>query len=132
MPETTAEQPKSKKPLDIAREYFPDLDDRQLTDLIWHFTGFPHWWNIPKDGATPEECFRKQLAVLRDDPTEFERQDREMDEILNRVRTATPITPEEEAHALGHYGSRAEDRQSPVDGRAGDEPERVPSVPPVP
>jgi hypothetical protein len=48
--------------IDIAREYFPGLSDQELLNIMWGKTGFPAFWNIPKDGNTPEECFRKQLA----------------------------------------------------------------------
>lgn len=46
----------------IAREYFPDADDAEIDHLIWDETGFPCFWEIPLDGATPEDCFRMQLA----------------------------------------------------------------------
>ncbi len=71
-------------PLAIAREYFPDLTDKELNSIIWSHTGYPHWWHIGKDGNTPEECFRTQLAKLKNDPNEARRQDEEMDEILSR------------------------------------------------
>ena len=46
---------------DIAKEYFPDANDEFLEFVIWEQTGFPGFWRIPEDGASPEECFRKQL-----------------------------------------------------------------------
>ena len=46
----------------IAREYFPEATEEEIEFIIWGKTGFPSFWQIPKDGATPEECFRKQLA----------------------------------------------------------------------
>ena len=49
------------KPIDIAREYFPNESDENLDHIIWEKTGFPSFWQIPKDGKTPEECFRAQL-----------------------------------------------------------------------
>ena len=51
---------------DVAREYFPGKDDDFLESAIWGGTGFPDFWRIPKDGNTPEECFRKQLQELKD------------------------------------------------------------------
>ena len=47
--------------IEIVKEYFPDADDETASDIAWEQTGFPHFWNIPADGNTPEECFRKQL-----------------------------------------------------------------------
>ena len=49
--------------LDIAKRYFPKADDEFLEFVIWEKTGFPSFWNIPKDGNTSEECFRKQLKA---------------------------------------------------------------------
>jgi len=34
------------------------LTDDEAEYVIWEHTGFPAFWNIPDDGATPEECFR--------------------------------------------------------------------------
>jgi len=51
-------------PIEIAREYFPDKDEDFLNYTIWEHTGFPSFWNIPEDGATPEDCLRKQLKKL--------------------------------------------------------------------
>ena len=48
--------------IDIAREYFPDKDDEFLNHVLWEYTGYPQFWNIPEDGKTPEECLRKQLS----------------------------------------------------------------------
>ena len=53
-------------PLELAKEIIPDKPDEFLTSLIWNCTGFPAFWNIPKDGATPEECLRKQLHDAKD------------------------------------------------------------------
>lgn len=49
------------KVLEVVREYFPDASDEEIDWIVWEQTGFPSFWNIPKDGNTPEECFRKQL-----------------------------------------------------------------------
>ena len=55
-----------KSTLEIAREYFPYLNDEALEHIIWEETGYPSFWNIPKDGKTPEQCFRKQLKDFAD------------------------------------------------------------------
>ena len=47
---------------DIVLEYFPNATDNEIEFIVWEKTGFPGFWNIPEDGATPEECFHKQLA----------------------------------------------------------------------
>jgi len=51
---------------EVVREYFPGASDDYVDYILWEKTGFPEFWNIPKDGATPEECLRKQLKQLRD------------------------------------------------------------------
>jgi hypothetical protein len=51
-----------------------NLSDEQLEDVIWTFTGFPCFWCIPGDGATPEECFRKQIREWAQDPEAAERE----------------------------------------------------------
>ena len=52
--------------IEIVKEFFPDeLEDVQC-HILWEETGYPEFWNIPGDGATPEACLRKQLAELRD------------------------------------------------------------------
>lgn len=51
---------------EVVREYFPEASDGKVELILWKYTGFPEFWNIPKDGATPEECLRKQLKQLRD------------------------------------------------------------------
>ena len=48
---------------EVAKEYFPDESDEFIEHVIWEHTGFPSFWNIPEDGNTPEECFRKQLGM---------------------------------------------------------------------
>lgn len=59
---------KMKKPAyKIAKEYFPNATDEFLEYVIWEKTGYPHFWNIPEDGASPEECFRKQLLKVEED-----------------------------------------------------------------
>ena len=50
---------------EIAKEYFPNHPHEFLMYIIWEETGWPEFWNIPKDGNTPEECFRKQLKEAK-------------------------------------------------------------------
>ena len=51
--------------IEVAKEYFPNADNDFIDYAIWEETGYPAFWNIPADGATPEACFRKQLADLK-------------------------------------------------------------------
>jgi hypothetical protein len=51
--------------LDLVREVFPDATDEEAGTLLWEQTGFPSFWNIPRDGATPEECCRTQLERFK-------------------------------------------------------------------
>jgi len=50
---------------DIIKEYFPDADDEFCEFVLWEKTGYPSFWNIPEDGATPEECFRNQVLEFK-------------------------------------------------------------------
>ena len=52
--------------IDIAKDIFPDATGEFLEFVIWEKTGFPSFWNIPKDGNTPEECFRNQLLQFKE------------------------------------------------------------------
>ena len=52
--------------IEIAREYFPEAPDSVLDYIVWNYTGYPHFWNIPHDGKTPEDCFRKHLQNAKD------------------------------------------------------------------
>ena len=54
-------------PLDIAREIFPEKTDEVLEFIIWEKTGYPHFFRIPKDGATMEECLRNQLMKFKEE-----------------------------------------------------------------
>ena len=47
--------------LDIAREYFPSLDDNWLDIFLWEFTSYPFLKHQDK-----EAHLREQLAELRD------------------------------------------------------------------
>jgi hypothetical protein len=46
---------------DEAAKLGKQLDDDSAGYLLWNHTGYPEFWNIPADGATPEECMRKQV-----------------------------------------------------------------------
>ena len=46
---------------EVVREYIPDATDEEIEFIVWEKTGYPSFWCIPQDGATPEECFRKQV-----------------------------------------------------------------------
>lgn len=50
--------------LELVKEYFPDATDDEAGYILWNETGFPSFWNVPKDGNTPEECLRAQLKRL--------------------------------------------------------------------
>jgi mannosyltransferase OCH1-like enzyme len=47
------------------REFFPDANDEFCEFIIWEKTGYPSFWNIPEDGKTPYECFRKQIRDFK-------------------------------------------------------------------
>lgn len=49
---------------ELVREYFPNASDDEVEHILWTHTGFPCFWNMPKDGNTPEECCRTQLKEL--------------------------------------------------------------------
>jgi hypothetical protein len=49
---------------DVVEQELGPMTMLEARDIAWEFTGYPHFWNIPEDGATPEECFRKQLREL--------------------------------------------------------------------
>jgi hypothetical protein len=38
------------------------IDDEAADYILWEYTGFPIYWDIPRLGATPEEVCRNQLA----------------------------------------------------------------------
>jgi len=48
--------------IDIVAQYFPGEDAAYLESIAWGETGYPCFWNIPEDGATPLECFTIQVA----------------------------------------------------------------------
>lgn len=51
---------------DAVLEYFPDANEEQVEFILWEKTGFPSFWDIPKDGNTAEECLRKQLLDFKE------------------------------------------------------------------
>lgn len=51
---------------DIVMQELGPMTLRDAATIAWEFTGYPQWWNIPADGATPQECFRTQLRRLRE------------------------------------------------------------------
>lgn len=59
---------------DIARSMGKKLTDEQADRIIWEFTGFPAFWNIPRDGDTPEECIRTQISRFLRDPEKCQRE----------------------------------------------------------
>ena len=46
---------------DEAAKLGKQLDESSAGYLLWNHTGFPEFWRIPEDGATAEECLRKQV-----------------------------------------------------------------------
>jgi len=52
--------------VDLVREYFPGITDEAANDILWRETGFPCFWRLGEDGATPEACCRQQLQEFRD------------------------------------------------------------------
>lgn len=55
-----------KKTVDqIVREFFPDSSKEKINFIVYNKTGFPGFWNIPKDGKTVLQCFRKQLRDFK-------------------------------------------------------------------
>lgn len=47
--------------LAIIAEEAPELPRSVALNLLWNATGFPEFWSIGEDGATPAECCRKQV-----------------------------------------------------------------------
>ena len=48
--------------VEIAREYFPEVSDRELQSIIWGRTGFPSFFETDD----VEACFRRQLQDEKD------------------------------------------------------------------
>lgn len=49
---------------DVVREFYPYAHDGDVGFILWNFTGYPGFWNIPEDGETPIECCRTQVRKL--------------------------------------------------------------------
>jgi hypothetical protein len=56
-----AMEEKSWTLIDVIREYIPNVTEMEAEFIVWEKTGYPSFWDIPTDGQTPEECFRKQV-----------------------------------------------------------------------
>ena len=52
--------------IELVKEYFPDATGEEAEYILWEETGFPAFWDIPRDGRTVEECCRKQLQEYKD------------------------------------------------------------------
>jgi hypothetical protein len=46
---------------DEAKKLGKTIDDRTADFILWGETGWPAFWDIPRDGKTPEECLRTQV-----------------------------------------------------------------------
>ncbi len=53
----------------IVKEFFPNASDSDIEEILWTHTGYPNFWNIPKDGMTATQCLRTQLARLAKERT---------------------------------------------------------------
>ena len=56
-----------KKKIDatgIVKEYFPLATQGEIENILWTYTGYPEFWNIPQDGWSASQCLRKQLREL--------------------------------------------------------------------
>ena len=49
--------------LEIAREYFPEMNDDDLDYIIWEHTGFPIFW--PDTSISTEANLRAQLVAFK-------------------------------------------------------------------
>lgn len=38
-----------------------EIPDDEARRIIWEHTGFPCFWDIPREGSSPEECMRAQV-----------------------------------------------------------------------
>ena len=46
---------------DVANQYFPGENICVLDQILWSFTGYPHYWR-----GDPETCLRRQLKDAAD------------------------------------------------------------------
>lgn len=57
----------------VAASIGRSCDDELAEYILWEHTGFPSFWAIPEDGATPEACLEKQVLEFfhseRTEPT---------------------------------------------------------------
>lgn len=53
--------------IEIVKEYFPEATDEEANHILWNETGFPCFWRLGEDGATPIECCRKQLKEFKEE-----------------------------------------------------------------
>jgi len=51
---------------EIVKEYFPEADDDEIGYILWNETGFPEFWEIPRDGWTASQCLRTELQRLKE------------------------------------------------------------------
>lgn len=54
-----------KTVLDIAKEYFPNEDQKVLEFILWEYTGYPSFFD-PQKGETVEDVLRKQLKTYKE------------------------------------------------------------------
>ena len=59
-------------PLELVREYFPDVDDYRAGYILWNYTGYPGFFT-----GDPETCLRDQLQHVKD--VGFEQMDAELE-----------------------------------------------------
>mgnify|MGYP001571155848 CR=1 FL=1 len=50
------------KALKITKEYFPNVTKEELDNILWEYTGFPGFWNIPEDGNT--RMFKQSIKKI--------------------------------------------------------------------
>lgn len=46
---------------EAARAGKPTPSETEVGEILGSQTGWPAFWNIPADGANPQECLRKQV-----------------------------------------------------------------------
>ena len=65
---TLAHLKKKIDAISIVKEYFPAATKGEIENILWTYTGFPDFWNIPEDGWSASQCLRKQLRELSLNP----------------------------------------------------------------
>jgi hypothetical protein len=82
-------------PLDLARRYFPDLDDRHLDAILWECTGFPGFWHIPRDGRGAAQCLNTQLSrIARRSGGSYDRAMKLADHLMGQAMSRLVLEPE--------------------------------------